>query len=337
MRHVVFLILLLALFVQNSFAATPYQAGFKTIGGWKQESGLRMEISVWYPSRRQSSNLTYGHWVIRGAANASPAEGQFPILLLSHASPATRFSYHTLASRLAQHGYIVAAPTHLKDSIHNMDDMYTIRQLSRRCEEMDATLQIVREDAALAPVVKPDSVGFIGFGTGGATGLILGGARPDCTFWPEYCKNAAPLDPYCYRMASEKITSMCSQLEELPVSDMNLKAVACIAPEYGMLFSADSFKNFHPSVLLVGEGRNIYGRPGSHSEAIARQLGKRALYLDLPQADDGAFMAECPLQLAEELPELCESVTPEVRQKLRATLEQSLLSFFDRILLTSPD
>ena len=81
-------------------------------------------------------------------------------------------------------------------------------------------------------------------------------------------------------------------------------------------------------ILLVAAGRDNFNRAELHCEPLARILGKKANYLELPRADAGALMGSCSPALRQELPELCLSVSPEERHSIHRELEQALWTFF---------
>lgn len=317
-------------------AAEAYKPAFRTLGEVLAEPALRLDINVWYPGTRQPRELSYTPWTLYAARNGRPAEGRFPLLLLSHATPGTRFSHHDTAARLAARGFVVAAPAHAHDSMHNMDDLFTWPQLENRAKELSATIRILLDDKELAASIDPGRIGVLGFGTGATTALLLGGALPDCVPWSGYCSRAGAGDAYCNPWVREKIDAMCAAfpLRRSP-ADPRIKAVAAVAPGYGMLFGPASFRHFYPPLLLVVAGAEKLDRADFHARAIARVPGLKATVLELPQADTGALMAPCPPSIASELPELCLSVPPETRAALAQRLDDALADFFLRHLGSS--
>lgn len=317
-----------------AYCAQVYQAGFRTLGAWSEEPPLRVDVSIWYPANRQPRELNYPPWTISAALNARPAEGKFPLLVISHATPADRYAYHELAAWLAREGFVVAAPGHGNDCMNNMDDLFTFEQLARRAREMASAIDMTLAEKDLARIIDASRIGVAGFGSGAAAALLLGGALPDCAGWPEYCKRAGASDVYCSPWARERINGLCMSFPlQKSLADPRVKAIAAIAPGYGMLFDAESFRHFYPPLLLVAAGRDKFNRVSLHCEPLARLLGSRARFLDLPNADEGALMSPCPPALANELPELCKSVSPSDRQAILQKLENALLAFFGHYLL----
>ncbi|MBD5553018.1 MAG: hypothetical protein HDQ44_01635 [Desulfovibrio sp.] len=330
--------LLLFLLMASVAQAQSYQPGFRTFGAWQEDPQMRLDINVWYPATRQAKELNYPPWLINAALQARPAEGRFPLLVISHASPADRFSYHNLAEYLAKAGFVVVAPTHGHDCMNNMDDLFTWRQLERRATEINASLELISREKDLAAIIDQNRIGMIGFGSGATTALLLGGALPNCAGWPAYCGRAGKNDAYCSPWAIGRMDGLCQELPlKKSLADQRIKAIAAISPGFGMLFDAQSFTHFHPPLLLVDAGREQFNRPKFHCEPLARLIGSRARYLDLPGADAGSLIAPCSQALAEELPELCLSVPAEEKAAIQAKLASTLLAFFRHFLVITPN
>lgn len=311
-------------------AAEPYTPGFRTLGEWQAQPALRLDINVWYPSHRSARELSYVPWTIRAARNAKAAEGRFPLLLLSHATPGTRFSYHTVAAWLASCGFVVAAPTHAGDCMDNMDDLFTWNQLARRVADLSSTLDILLADKELSASIDPQRVGLLGYGAGATAALLMGGALPDCaSAWPGYCARAGAGDAYCGPGVRGRIDALCATFPlTRSLADQRIKAIAAVSPGYGMLFGPDSFRWFYPPLLLVAADRERIDRAELHARPLARLLGSRARILELTEADTGALMSTCPPRVAAELPELCLSTPPETRAALHRRLNNALADFF---------
>lgn len=325
------LLLLFQVFVpaRAAVAADSYQVGFRTLGQWSADTNLRLDVNIWYPSVRPSRELNYAPWTITAARNGKAVEGRFPLLLLSHASPGTRFSYHDTATKLASYGFVMAAPTHAQDCMDDMGLLFTWRQLESRTKELSGTIDLLLKDPELVASIDKNRIGLVGFGAGGTAALLLGGALPDCISWPVYCAKAGRQDIYCNRWSSDRVNSICRHLPlTKSLADPRIKAVAAVAPGFGMLFSTASFRYFYPPLLLIAAERDAMNRPGLHTDAIARLMNGKARYISLPGADTGALMSPCPESLATELPELCRSVDPEERSVIHQRMDDALSDFF---------
>lgn len=320
---------LLLILPANGLAAEAYKAAFRTLGEIAGDPPLRLDINVWYPGNRAPRELNYSPWTLYAARNSQPAEGRFPLIILSHATSGTRFSYHDTAARLASRGFVVAAPTHARDSMQNMDDLFTWPQLENRVRELTAVIDLLLADKDLAGCIDPGRIGALGFGTGATATLLLGGALPDCAPWAKYCTIAGASDAYCSNWVRGKIDALCTSFPlKSSLADPRIKAIAAVAPGYGMLFGPTSFRYFYPPLLLVIAEAEKVDKAELHAKAIARLPDLKAIVLELPEADAGALMAPCPPAIAAELPELCLSVSAETRANISRRLNNALTDFF---------
>ena len=306
-----------------------YHVGFRTLGQWDPESGLRLDVNLWYPSVRPARDIQYGPWEISAARGGKPVDGRFPLILLSHDTAGSRFSYHDTAAWLAASGFVVAAPTHPGDNTDNMDLLLTWQQLSNRVRELSSLIPLLLNDPESEPSIDPERIGVLGFGAGGTAALLLGGALPDCEGWRTYCAQAGKQDMYCNVWARNRMDGLCRSLPlTKSLADTRVKAVASVAPGFGMLFNRDSFRWFYPPLLLMAASNDRLNNTALHARRIYDMAGKKSRWLVLDKADAGALMAPCPPALEAELPELCRSVSDESRKSIHKSMVAALTEFF---------
>lgn len=310
-------------------AAEGYLVGFRTLGQWQPERKLRLDVNVWYPTIRQPRELNYAPWEFSAARGGKAVEGRFPLLLLSHDTAGTRFSYHDTAAALAALGFVVAAPNHPTDNMDNMDSLLTWDQLENRARELSGTIDLLLATPETAASIDATRVGLVGFGSGGTAALLLGGALPDCENWPAYCGNGSMNDMYCHAWSRQRLDALCRRLPlRKSLADPRVLAVAAISPTFGMLFSSRSFRWFYPPLLLMAAGEDQLHDPARHARHIYDLMGGKPRWVLLPEADIGALMAPCSDALADQLPDLCRSVTPAVRARVHALMHETLSDFF---------
>ena len=117
------------------------------------------------------------------AADAPAAHeqtGRFPLVLISHCTDCLRFGYFSIAEELAAHGFVVAAPDHVDNTLYNywngnsvgvdLDGFLDVRRkdLQRITDIMlDANAAVVPQD--LRGRIDPDRIGLIGHSYGALT------------------------------------------------------------------------------------------------------------------------------------------------------------------------
>ena len=306
------------------------RVGFKTLGLWQAHSNTRADLAIWYPAGRMPSELQYGAWTIKAARNAKELPGRFPLIIISHDSPGSRFSHHTSAEALAKSGFVVAALTHHGDNMDDMTHLFTLAQLHDRVTQIRATLDTLLSHPDTHSFIDPRRIGVVGFGVGGTAALLLAGARLDGRNWPLYCDRAGTDDPYCSTWAASRMTTLAESLHTpLSLADARVKAVAAVAPAYGMLFTKESLAELRIPILILRAENDRINRYPLHADAIRDAMPQPPDYAVIAGADGASLMAACPPQLLRDLPELCSRVSIEKRH----LIHQQLDMFLGRFLL----
>ena len=137
------------------------------------------------------------------------------------------FPFHDTAAALAARGFVVAAPTHPRDCMANMDHLFLWEQLKNRALELSATMDLLLADKDIGPSIDPKRIGVLGYGSGATAALLLGGALPDCSGWMDYCRKAPLDDAYCYEQPRARMDSMCAHfpLDPRSLTDPRVKAI----------------------------------------------------------------------------------------------------------------
>lgn len=119
---------------------------------------------------------------------------------------------------------------------------------------------------------------------------------------------------------------------EHPLTDARFRAMMLISPGYSMLFAPDSLKSLNLPLAIVGLDRDPVHTP-HHQALVLRDLltPPGPDYTLLTGADGPALQALCPPDMAQELPDLCRTVSPREREALHRRLENMILGFFQRV------
>ena len=311
-------------------ASQTMRVGFKTLGLWQAHNNTRADLAVWYPAGRAPSELHYGPWTIKAARNAKELPGRFPLIIISHDSPGTRFSHHGSAETLTKNGFVVAALTHHGDNMDDMSHLFTLEQIRSRAAQIRAALDTLLSHPDTHGLIDPRRIGAVGFGAGGTVALLLGGARLDGKHWPKYCGRAEADDPYCSLWAASRMSALAAALPlSRPLTDSRIKAVAAIAPAYGMLFTKESLADLRIPTLLIRAENDRINRSPLHAEAIKDAMPHASDYAVITGADSAALMSACPPPVLRDLPELCSKVNAEQR----AHIHHQLNTLLNRFLL----
>jgi predicted dienelactone hydrolase len=121
-----------------------------------------------------------------------------------------------------------------------------------------------------------------------------------------------------------------------PLTDTRIKAVAAIAPAYGMLFTEESLTDLRiPTLILRAENDRINRSPW-HADAIRNSMPQAPDYAVITDADSTTLMSACPPSVMRDLPELCSKVSAEKRAQIHHQLNTLLKRFLSERIGTAP-
>ncbi len=292
-----------------------------------------VDVALWYPAHRNPSVLRYVDWTFRSAHGAAPAKGQFPLLVLSHDSAGSRLSLHPLAIALTRQGFVVAAVTHRFDNTDNLDDLFSAHLLDHRANEIQNLITSLLNMPVAAPLIDAERIGVLGVGPGGAAALLLGGARLDRRGWASYCQRTTTADPYCSPWAKPLMQSM-AETPKLGQTyhDPRVKAVAAVAPGYGMFFTEEGLTGMNVPVLVAQADLDRINLAPHHANAIYANLPLSGQFTVLRYTNTASLMAPCAPSLQATMPELCLAASNEERQNSFSQLTTQALAFFTKEL-----
>ncbi len=145
---------------------------------------------IWYPTMAEDgAERFHGNAVWEGimaVPDAEPAEGRFPLVVLSHGMFGNAMNQSWLASALAERGYIVAAISHPGTStwLRDADDR---RALWERPRDVSRVIDAMEND----PRVDASRIYMAGHSLGGFTAALLAGARYDAAAMDGFCADNA--------------------------------------------------------------------------------------------------------------------------------------------------
>ncbi len=317
------------LLAENTWAAQKlFSPAFKTVGVWDKNQEARIDVSIWYPTYSQPSTVSYGAWRLQVARYGRSVAGRFPVIILSHDSTATRFSYHDTAAQLAQAGFVVIAPEHTSDHMDAMPHLFQWQQLEKRIHDIHTVLNVVLPHKDVKNMVDPERIAVLGFGTGGTVALMLGGARLDATGWEDYCLMVPQSTAYCNAWALGHVEKMRDQLPPWGrgFQDKRIKTVVAISPKYDMFFTHRALKYMKiPLLLLETEGE--LGKRAWHAHKIQVFFPKQTSYAVIDDADELDLMAPCPQEWRKDLPELCGRANDQQRKAVHQAFHDNLVHF----------
>jgi dienelactone hydrolase len=248
-------------------AGQPDILNFEKATGKAPLNDRRLTIEVWYPAiipdGKQERDVYKMSLPGRGAQappppkiieiegkalrDAGPAKGKFPLVIVSHGYPGSRYFLSYLTENLASKGYVVAAIDHT-DSVFGAEKPFPSTLLNRSSDQlftMGAVEEMSRQSGNfLSGVVDESEVAIIGYSMGGYGALASAGAG--------YSKKnlATTLVPGGY--FDDRIAGSAKYLASLRPE---LKAIVAIAPWGNQppynFWDAEGLAGIHIPMLMI--------------------------------------------------------------------------------------
>lgn len=234
---------------------------------------------LWYPTDAEAPLVNDFDSEVWGETkvvmDADPADGRFPLLVLSHGMYGNAYNQAWLAGALARRGYVVAAISHPGTSTWSRDPEVT-RQLWERPMDVSRVIDYATTTPELAHFVDPDRVFMAGHSLGGFTALALAGARYDAARLKTSCEQT-PDELVCGILSDWKIarTEADRARMEADLSDPRIKAFAVFD-----LGGTQSFSD--KSLAMIERPMLVFGAPIMNS-GLTLDIESRALVTALPE------------------------------------------------------
>ena len=311
------------------FAVASAQAegvGFRDIV--VEVDGEKMVTALWYPADAAAGTTTVGPFTMSATRDAPVGDGRHGLILLSHGTGGGRLNHRGTAIRLAEGGYIVAAPEHTGDSWRDGRRSGTSENWRRRPRQMSAVLDRLLDDPEFGRHIDSSRIGAVGHSAGGYTVLALIGGRADMTVLSRHCTERRALDPaFCDYGRPDGHDD-----EPIPdLGDGRVAAAAAVAPA-GALFGEGAFAGVNGPAQIHRLGGDRVLREPWHAENIVRLMGDGARLVVHPKAHHFAFISPFPAALVGQVGPPARDPAGFDRRAFLAGIDEQIVRFFDDAL-----
>lgn len=284
-------------------------------------SGPMKAVLFFPPMRPLVQNLArLGPWWAEVAPSESIAFGRHPLVVISHGAAGSRFGHHSLAVALARAGFVVCTIEHPGDNYADQTRVGTEKVLLGRAWQVSAAIDALLEDPLFGPSVDAARIGVAGFSTGGYTGLLLVGAKPDFSRWAGYCARH-PDDAQLCKTPPPNLT-----VDETPTFDSRVRAAFVMAP-LGIFFGPRSLSPIRAPVALVVAEQDSVLLPRENAEVVRAGLPSISAFTEIPGADHYVFLAPCDGEA-----KLCADPAGVNRRLVHQQVNASAVKFFEASL-----
>lgn len=311
----------------------------------------RGPITVFYPTAEADRSISRGPFTLALAPDAAPRRGNGRLIVMSHGSGGSPWTYADLATTLVTAGYVVAMPEHAGDNWHDHSKIGPESWVLRP-REVSATIDAVAADSRFGPLVDARQVGVWGMSAGGHTTLTLAGGRWSRARQLAHCEqhlqtdwaactgggfelSGGAFDGAKLAIAARVIRAKLSgDNTEHQHTDARIRAIVSGVP-WAADFDLATLARPVAALGLIQAQGDIWLLPRFHSAPVIQACAPRCEVLaDLPIGGHGALVS--PLPPTEAMGALARLLTDPPGYDRRATqpgLFAAIRAFFDRHLL----
>lgn len=305
MRHLIvsFFSLISVLFLPSaSLAQGDYSVGFSRLTADSVATGENVPMAIAYPTRTVEQPVKFGPFRLKLAKDAPIAEGQFPLVVVSHGSGGSSLNYRSIAFELARNGFVVAMPMHPGNNFQDNRHQGSLANLVNRPKHISAAIDAVVAYPRIKDQLKAGQVAVVGHSIGGYSALAAAGGAASTAPLVKLCQRsqqAAQQTPLCNSDAVRNETSENIQTN----ADKRIDALVLLAPVGVFFDTADALQFVKvPTLLMRAEHDHELPEP-NHADVIAKRYASSELltYQTVDNAGHYSFITPFPDFLKAEL------------------------------------
>ncbi len=253
--------------------------------------------SIWYPAANPTYRAPVGDGPIFDPTFAfigpAIAEGEHPLVLLSHGSGGNADALGWLTSGLVAQGAIVLAVNHPGSTSGDSSPRRSVDLLSR-ATDLTAALDMILADPAFAPFIDEERISVVGFSLGGATALGLAGVRFDGAVQDTNCTTGHDAaECVFFRLGGVRFADYPGF--EADARDPRVTRAGIVDPGFGGAADPETLQNALPGMTLInlGEADRLDATDiGPNGNNLAQRLPDTT-YVEIAPASHFTFLGTC--------------------------------------------
>lgn len=278
--------------------ALPYGPGVAKLTVADARTDRPLSGDIWYPTGTPDSAVRADKSKVWQMALAdpggSPAEGTFPLVVVSHGMYGNTQNQAWLGSALARRGYIVAMVNHPGTSSF-LRDPDQARELWDRPVDVSRLISFLIGDSDYRDRIDPARIFAAGHSLGGFTVMLLAGAEFDPKRHASVC-SGDHLPIVCDVLAGWSVAETDADRKEMARPRKDARLAGAISLDLGgtPVLSRASLAAVDIPVLVLGSQRADMLNQDVESRALAAALPQdRVRHLELEDAGHFDFMGVC--------------------------------------------
>ncbi len=289
-----------------------------------------LATAIYYPSSDPAAprqiGLDHADLALGGAVDGTGLR----LIVFSHGQGGSGTNHMDTAIALARAGFVVAAPTHTGDNLHDQSRVMKIWDRSRQLRAVtDWMLTAWPAHAHLDQA----QIGVFGFSAGGFTALVEAGGVPDLSLITPHCAQF-PAEFTCglIRQAHPERAALPVPPPEAFVHDQRIAAAVIAAPALGFTFGKAGLAHVRVPVQLWRAGADETLPQPFYAQAVADALPSPPEYHVVPDALHLDFLSPCDAEKAKIVPVICHSAPGFDRAAFHLVFDKAVVRFFLRNL-----
>lgn len=323
---------------RDSLAAdAPSSVGVSTMAIPAKGEAPGFTATLWYPAA-PGTETRFGTSRIRpgylGVADGTPRlPPSAALIVLTHGTGGSAQSMAWLATGLARRGALVVAADHPASSGGD-PERASMMQVWTQPNDVRHLL-----DTLLASPwgsrIDRQRIAAVGFSLGGASAMLLAGARLDFERFPKFCKTHD--DGACRAFARyfDNVDTDFYPRTNADLSEPRLRAAVAIAPGFTEAFTAESLRAMPTPLLLITGELDQQLPPQTHVHPMRHLLPSSSEYHEISDAHHFSFLPLCGDGAVELLAEsneefVCKEFGEESRPAIHAETLRAITEFLTK-------
>jgi predicted dienelactone hydrolase len=313
----------------GSAAACAHSVGFQSVT-IQDPGNPPLVTAIYYPTGDAAAPLQVGLDHADLAVGGAVDGALLKLIVFSHGQGGSGTNHMDTAIALAQAGFVVAAPTHTGDNLH---DQSRVMRIWDRSRQLRAVTDWVLTAWPAHAHLDQAHIGVFGFSAGGFTALVEAGGEPDLSLIPAHCANY-PAEYTCglIRQAEPGKAALPTPPAGAFVHDRRIAAAVVAAPALGFTFTRDALKRVTVPVQVWRAGADDILPQPFYAQAVADALPSPPDYHVVPDALHLDFLSPCDAVKAQIVPVICHSLPGFDRAAFHRSFDEAVVRFFLRTL-----
>jgi predicted dienelactone hydrolase len=152
--------------------------GYQSVDIVDPAKGPTFPMLVMYPTSTPERVEQIGPFSLSVAVGATPLEGEYPLVIVSHGSGGSHLTHRELARHLASRGFVVGVPEHPFNNRNDNSLADTVELLAERPRNIRTGVDWFFERSPFSDLLKPHSFSIVGHSIGAYTALAVAGGVP---------------------------------------------------------------------------------------------------------------------------------------------------------------